>query len=662
MDKDNQQYISQNADTFSLGSGLSIYTKADTKKVVEVTNNRAHYFANLAKKFRDEAKLHCENAKHYAEENSNVTYDQLIDLRNVLEAKINTKQDSGNYALQQDIPVNLSELENDSDYITANEAENIVNIAVPDQEGNSGKFLHTDGNTTSWVKIPVETMFSIKTFDHILNLEESKGYALQGTWVYKTAAPERHGYPDFYEKCLAKKAEAGEGIELTINDLTAIVYSHPDGHQFYDIQDKVVFDAWSETNNGIWAYGIDEENERILLPKRKIYYTNSEADSNASKPDNSWYQYIVVGNTEDTQALISVSPIPTAENDTIPLFTGMYFDFKPNNSCWLRAGEQVNSGELYTSAYNTLVNCLNGINPYELNVIAEEEMLEGTDYSKYWKVNQGTLSFRTPTQTGVRVLVEKKIATDSDKTWYNLYSDGWCEQGGRCFTNRESIQFPKQFASESGISISLGRIATPPSTTSSSCYEVTTSSFKLQAAYGSNVNSTTTDVYWEANGYLAADEIQSNSNLYFKIANAVQNIELLNAGVVLENLANKVDKDSVVLDGKWIFKQILLTNSTTAVQTLDLSEYLPNDNYDYEVMFTSDSYSDASSDICKWIYTDLMPHDVNWYDSWNNTNTRHTANSFTYPVGAGRKVYVGGSTPKTYFLFAKGYRRLGINS
>lgn len=29
-----------------------------------------------------------------------------------------------------------------------------------------------------------------------------------------------------------------------------------------------------------------------------------------------------------------------------------------------------------------------------------------------------------------RILIAKKEATSSDKTWYNLYSDGYCEQGG----------------------------------------------------------------------------------------------------------------------------------------------------------------------------------------------------------------------------------------
>ena len=37
--------------------------------------------------------------------------------------------------------------------------------------------------------------------------------------------------------------------------------------------------------------------------------------------------YIVVGNTEQEAALTNVTQITTSENDTIPLFTGMYFDF-----------------------------------------------------------------------------------------------------------------------------------------------------------------------------------------------------------------------------------------------------------------------------------------------------------------------------------------------
>jgi len=40
------------------------------------------------------------------------------------------------------------------------------------------------------------------------------------------------------------------------------------------------------------------------------------------------------------------------------------------------------------------------------------------------------ISGSTWTQETCRQLVEKKEPTDNDPSWYNLYSDGWCEQGG----------------------------------------------------------------------------------------------------------------------------------------------------------------------------------------------------------------------------------------
>jgi hypothetical protein len=41
------------------------------------------------------------------------------------------------------------------------------------------------------------------------------------------------------------------------------------------------------------------------------------------------------------------------------------------------------------------------------------------------------ISGSTWTQETCRQLVEKKEPTDNDPSWYNLYSDGWCEQGGK---------------------------------------------------------------------------------------------------------------------------------------------------------------------------------------------------------------------------------------
>lgn len=37
-----------------------------------------------------------------------------------------------------------------------------------------------------------------------------------------------------------------------------------------------------------------------------------------------------------------------------------------------------------------------------------------------------------------RYLINKKEPTSIDPTWYNLYSDGWCEQGGIITTNKNT--------------------------------------------------------------------------------------------------------------------------------------------------------------------------------------------------------------------------------
>lgn len=51
-------------------------------------------------------------------------------------------------------------------------------------------------------------------------------------------------------------------------------------------------------------------------------------------------------------------------------------------------------------------------------------------------------------QETTRILVDKKVPTSEDLTWYNLYSDGWCEQGGmynRTSTGEQYITLPISF-------------------------------------------------------------------------------------------------------------------------------------------------------------------------------------------------------------------------
>ena len=587
MDKDNI-HLPQAADTYSLGSGLSIYTKSDIKNNIKITNNRAHYFANLAKKFRDEAKIHCDNAKHYAEENSNVTYDQLIDLRTVLETEIKKKEESGDYALKNELPVNVSELVNDSDYATKEEVNLVVNTVIPEKNNNSNKFLYTDGNTLSWKEVKNTQMFSIAKFDKILNFEESKGYALQGTYVYKESAPERYGYPNFYNKCLEEKT-AGTETQTALGSSTITTYNNANGHIFYDIADKDIVDNYFASTGIAWLYGIDSENERIFLPRAEIcnfaqgkYLTTIPAGGNGkslgltngtqeshlyshnvsgsyglyavtpattnlpasnygnrvygdtgvtTNPNNSGvvaytsglaprgatsYLYIVVGNTEQESAITDVTEITTSENDTIPLFTGMYFDFAPNNASWLKAGTQQNSGGIYTSCYNTLVNCLTEANNiYGLKVIETADMVAGVDYSEYWKVDQNEMYFIMPTKLSYGVY-ESTALVRGNGTTLGLYNGtSYVGLTGNDHNSNANLFNTPLYGKK------IGTPETQTFITSAVSYGITPDSSKSG---------------------IVADLQVARAQLYFKVANAVQNLELLDAGTVLEALANKMDK------------------------------------------------------------------------------------------------------------------------
>ena len=245
--------------TGSSGGELRISLN-NTKKTISATNNRAQYYAELAEKYKDEAKEHRDNAQYYAEQNSDVTFSYIDSVKHSLEEKIETKQDVGNYALKSEIPTKVSELDNDSEYTT-------FDAVIPEQTGNSKKVLTTDGDNLYWGTNSSYSLFDEKTFDYILNFEESKGWALLGSYVYKNAlAGSWYGYVDFYNKCIEEK-EASVATEIAFDESTITVYVNSNGHKFYDIKDRAVVDAWYEKYGEAWLYGIDIDNERVLLPR-----------------------------------------------------------------------------------------------------------------------------------------------------------------------------------------------------------------------------------------------------------------------------------------------------------------------------------------------------------------------------------------------------------
>lgn len=67
------------------------------------------------------------------------------------------------------------------------------------------------------------SLFDLVVKDHILSYEESKGLALQGTYVYKDAVPgSRYGYPDFYNRCVEEFEDGGNTL-LSIKNNVSLV-------------------------------------------------------------------------------------------------------------------------------------------------------------------------------------------------------------------------------------------------------------------------------------------------------------------------------------------------------------------------------------------------------------------------------------------------------
>lgn len=306
-------------------------------------------------------------------------------------------------------------------------------------------------------------MFDVVQKDHSLTFDESKGYVPLGGYAYKEGVSgSRYGYPTFYETCVSEY-QAGVAEQMTIGSDTITVKRNSNGHVYYDIADKSIIDTLYTDTGIAWLYGIDTTSERIALPRNdymargekgvvgngmtlgltdgtlnygladvsshdllpaETNYGSSVGSTSGTgtrnglsygittdptksgvelvKAGSDKYLYMICGTTEEEVAMTEVTEVTTSENDTIPLFTHKYFEFKPNHISWVPANT-IQSGDVYTSAYNTLVDCLTN-NPYEIKVIEEADEQVGVDYSEYWVVNQTNETFRTPITVSEKAL------------------------------------------------------------------------------------------------------------------------------------------------------------------------------------------------------------------------------------------------------------------
>ena len=303
------------------------------------------------------------------------------------------------------------------------------------------------------------------------------------------------------------------------------------------------------------AYGFGNTDASRYLEWTAYGYTNLE---------HVLQYYTCVGNVTNKTTATDIVDVTTTENDTMPLFTNMYFDFKPNNISWLKAGTQQSGTGIYEFTYQELVNELT-TPKYSLKVVDTSKMIAGTDYTQYWKINQTNKTFTAPIVAGLiselqgnkRILVASKKATIADTTWYNLYSDGYIEQGGITPAIQEStdytVTFLKEMADTSYNILTKTMVyETDDVLFDPTFYDTsrTTKQFILKNTRYTGSGTDTVKVSWRIEGFAAeVPEITASDNLYFKVANAVQNLELLDVGEVLEAVNNVVPNNKELITG-----------------------------------------------------------------------------------------------------------------
>lgn len=128
------------------------------------------------------------------------------------------------------------------------------------------------------------------------------------------------------------------------------------------------------------------------------------------------------------------------------------------------------------------------------------------------------------------------------------------------------------------------------------------------------------------------------------------------------NLDNLSDTGRKVIDGQWVAKvQVLSTATAVGTYTVDLSDYLPNDNYNYEV-FLHDSLMQKS--VTDTTHIDIVAGGVSVYFVKANSASVYATNSAVFPVDNTRKIKLVISARKAdnNSLTAYYYRRIGTNS
>ena len=375
-----------------------------------------------------------------------------------------------------------------------------------------------------------------------------------------------------------------EEVEITISPELAeqdIIYSNS-----LELNDTVRL--FKKINNIIYP----EYNIAIAdIYNEELYYHYTELDFNRTittevanyvripkrTSTNEGYQYFI-------QVATGVSNSVDIHNDyqsVSPYVFGMYqySDVDLNSAGWLISQGQWNEGKIYPSYYDWIkTNADNKVDKFK--------KWNNPEYSvtvNDFVIDEENLTFRLPLVANImdytlkRFLVSKKEPTDTDHYWYNLYSDGWLEQGNWFITagstdgsaQTKTIVFQIPYLTNAytvSVSSQVGGSGWQYSN-GADIVNLTPTQFQSRMATGVN-NSI---LSWRTAGYTAVPDIETIANgaskLYYYVGDTIKNPSLIDSGFALNEIA-KLSSMSILTAPKGEYKDLgnPATNTTITME------------------------------------------------------------------------------------------------
>lgn len=279
------------------------------------------------------------------------------------------------------------------------------------------------------------------------------------------------------------------------------------------------------------------------------------------------------------------------------------FDFKwtdhiLNEMSWLRGDTfSWQSGKIYVAAYNHLVADISSgtsktetVGSYTISYveapdghkITTDETTVVNIYNEigtawYYVLDITNQRFKLPRSSQYHGQLVKSYS--SGTTWYRIYADGWCEQGGQTpkttdatinvlflvqfATENPNVQLTRRFYYDDDGSTSQNRTTgvSSVSSTGFKCYD------NGWTSYGGSVG------IWQASGYITNQLEQSHKHLYFYVGEFSQSATEQTAGLNASLFDGKVDLNAENLSstGKSLIAGLAMPSQNYIVLTTGAS-------------------------------------------------------------------------------------------